>query len=196
MSLGLPERVSGERIAIRAFSHGDVSELTELRIRNRTFLQPWEPRRSAGFFTEAGQRAEIERDRLEWAADRTYAFAIVERPEGAMRGRIALANVVRGAWENATVGYFVDETAAGRGYASEAVGLALSFAFGPCRLHRVQAAVMPHNARSVRVLEKNGFRHEGFSPHYLRLDGAWRDHELFAITAEEYRTGESTKRFA
>ena len=103
-----------------------------------------------------------------------------------MLGRVALANVVRGAWENATLGYFVDHEAGGRGHATEAVGLALRFAFGPCRLHRVQAAVMPHNARSIRVLEKNGFRHEGFSPRYLRLAGEWRDHEMFAITVEEY----------
>ena len=185
MSLGLPDRVVGEGVAIRSFVYADVPELTELRIRNRAFLEPWEPRRSAGFFTEGGQRAEIERDRHEWAADRTYAFAICELPDGAMRGRIALANVVRGAWENATLGYFVDRVAGGRGIATEAVGLALRFAFGPCRLHRVQAAVMPHNARSIRVLEKNGFRHEGFSPRYLRLAGSWRDHELFALTVEE-----------
>ena len=186
----LPQRLAGERIALRAFALGDVSELTALRVRNRDFLGPWEPRRSDGFFTEAGQRAEIERDRHEWAADRTYAFAIVERAGGAdgpMRGRIALANVVRGAWENATIGYFVDRATGGRGFATEAVGLALQFAFGPCRLHRVQAAVMPHNARSIRVLEKNGLRHEGFSPRYLRLDGDWRDHDLFAITIEELR---------
>jgi len=183
----LPERLAGERIALRAFAPGDVSELTALRVRNRDFLGPWEPRRSEGFFTEAGQRAEIERDRHEWAADRTYAFAIVERDGGAMRGRIALANVVRGAWENATLGYFVDQDVGSRGYATEAVALALDFAFGPCRLHRVQAAVMPKNARSRRVLEKNGFRHEGFSPRYLRLDGDWRDHDLFAITVEELR---------
>jgi ribosomal-protein-alanine N-acetyltransferase len=188
MSPALPERITGEAVAIRAFAPSDVAELAALRSRNRAFLEPWEPRRSMGFFTEAGQRAEIERDKQEWAADRTYAFAIVER-SGVMRGRIALANVVRGAWENATVGYFVDQAACGRGYATEAVALALSFAFGPCRLHRVQAAVMPHNARSIRVLEKNGFRHEGSAPRYLRLDGAWRDHELFAITVEEFREG-------
>ena len=183
----LPQRLAGERIALRAFAPGDVSELTALRVRNRDFLGPWEPRRSEGFFTAAGQRAEIERDRHEWAADRTYAFAIVEHAGGAMRGRIALANVVRGAWENATLGYFVDQAVGSRGYATEAVSLALDFAFGPCRLHRVQAAVMPKNARSRRVLEKNGFRHEGFSPRYLRLDGDWRDHDLFAITVEELR---------
>src|SRR5919199_4129771 len=105
---GLPDRLDGRRVALRAFAAGDVAELPALRVRNRDFLTPWEPRRSEGFFTAAGQRAEIERDRHEWAADRTYAFAIIEREGGAMRGRIALANVVRGALENATLGYFVD----------------------------------------------------------------------------------------
>jgi ribosomal-protein-alanine N-acetyltransferase len=181
----MEQRVDGEQVCIRAFTARDVDELTDLRIRNREFLGPWEPVRTGTFFTRAGQRAEIERDRHEWMADRTYAFAIVEREGGAMRGRIALANIVRGAWENATLGYFVDQEVGSRGYASEAVGLTLRFAFGPCRLHRVQAAVMPHNERSKRVLAKNGFRHEGYAPRYLRLDGAWRDHDLFAITVEE-----------
>jgi ribosomal-protein-alanine N-acetyltransferase len=183
--MALPTRVDGERVAIRAFGPRDADVLCDLRTRNRDFLAPWEPMRTPGFHTLAGQRAEIDRDRHEWAADRTYAFAIVDAADEAMVGRIALANVVRGAWENATLGYFVDEGSCGRGVATEAVGLALSFSFGPCRLHRVQAAVMPHNAASKRVLEKNGFRHEGFSPRYLRLAGAWRDHELYAITVEE-----------
>ena len=182
---GLPERIEGERAAIRAFTFGDVAQLTALRVRNREFLAPWEPARTAAFYTDLGQQAEIERDLQEWSADRTYAFAIVEPGTEAIRGRIALANVVRGAWDNATLGYFVDVEAGGRGLASEAVALAVRFAFGPARLHRVQAAVMPHNVRSRRVLEKNRFRHEGHAPRYLRLDGAWRDHDLFALTAEE-----------
>jgi ribosomal-protein-alanine N-acetyltransferase len=177
--------VDGERVAIRAFALADVEELCGLRTRNRDFLAPWEPLRTPTFHTLAGQRAEIERDRHEWVADRTYAFAIVDGDSDAMLGRIALANIVRGAWENATMGYFVDQASGRRGLATEAVGLALRFAFGPCRLHRVQAAVMPHNAASKRVLEKNGFRHEGFSPRYLRLAGSWRDHDLFAVTVEE-----------
>jgi len=182
---GIPTRVEGERVGIRAFEPRDAVELCEVRSRNRDFLAPWEPLRTAGFHTVAAQRAEIDRDRHEWAADRTYAFAIYDVASGTLIGRVALANVVRGAWENATLGYFVDEASGRRGVATQAVSLALRFAFGPCRLHRVQAAVMPHNAASKRVLEKNGFRHEGFSPRYLRLAGAWRDHDLYAITIEE-----------
>lgn len=182
----LPERLDGDQVAIRAFALGDVDELVALRVRNRAFNTPFEPRRSDGFFTPAGQRAEIVRDRDEWLADRMYAFAIVERATERIRGRVGLANIVRGAWDNATLGYFVDEAVNGRGIATEAVGLALRFAFGPARLHRVQAAVMPHNERSARVLVKNGFRKEGFAPRYLRLAGGWRDHDLYAITVEEF----------
>jgi ribosomal-protein-alanine N-acetyltransferase len=181
----LPDRLDGEQVAIRAFALADVDELVRLRVRNRAFNTPFEPRRSEGFFTPAGQRAEIVRDRDEWAADRMYAFAILDRDTDRIHGRVGLANIVRGAWDNATIGYFVDEAVNGRGFATEAVGLALRFAFGPGRLHRVQAAVMPHNLRSARVLAKNGFRREGFAPRYLRLAGSWRDHDLFAITAEE-----------
>src|SRR3954471_12863130 len=99
----MPQRMEGQRVALRAFAPGDVAELTGLRTRNRDFLAEWEPRRSEGFFTAAGEREEMQRNRQESATDRTYAFAIVERPGGAMRGRIARANVVRGAWENATL---------------------------------------------------------------------------------------------
>jgi ribosomal-protein-alanine N-acetyltransferase len=181
----LPDHLDGELVTIRAFTLDDVAELLDLRLRTREFNTPFEPRRSEGFFTAAGQRAEIARDREEWLADRMYAFAIVERATGRLRGRVALANIVRGAWDNATLGYFVDQEVNGRGYATEAVRLTLRFAFGPGRLHRVQAAVMPHNERSARVLRKNGLRLEGHAPRYLRLAGGWRDHDLYAITAEE-----------
>jgi [ribosomal protein S5]-alanine N-acetyltransferase len=183
----VPERLDGDQVAIRAFSLRDVDELVDLRRRNRVFNAPIEPRRSDGFFTASGQRAEVVRDRDEWSADRMYAFAIVERETERIRGRVGLANIVRGAWDNTTLGYFVDEEVNGRGFATEAVSLALAFAFGPARLHRVQAAVMPHNKRSARVLAKNGLRHEGFSPRYLRLAGGWRDHDLYAITVEEWQ---------
>jgi ribosomal-protein-alanine N-acetyltransferase len=181
----VPERLDGRNIAIRAFTLDDVAELVALRRRNRVFNAPFEPRRSDSFFTDSGQRAEVLRDLDEWAAGRMFAFGIEERATGRLRGRIGVSNVVRGAWDNATLGYFVDEEVNGRGYATEAVALALDFAFGPARLHRVQAAVMPHNRRSARVLMKNGFRLEGHAPRYLRLAGGWRDHDLYAITIEE-----------
>jgi [ribosomal protein S5]-alanine N-acetyltransferase len=160
--------------------------LLDLQLRNRSFLAPFDPARPEAFYTLQGQRESALIAEADREAGRGYAFVIVEAGSGELAGRIGLSNVVRGAWQNATLGYFVDRARNGRGYASGAVGLALAFAFGSADLHRVQAAVMPGNPASARVLEKNGFRKEGFSPRYLHIAGAWEDHDVFAITKEEW----------
>src|SRR5207342_3877462 len=115
-------------------------------------------------------------------ADRRYAFGIFAP---ALVGRVALNEVVRGVFGNAYLGYFVDEAVNGRGYATEAVRLAVRFAFAEASLHRVQAAVVPRNTASVRVLEKAGFREEGYAERYLCINGVWEDHRIFAITSED-----------
>lgn len=102
-------------------------------------------------------------------------------------GRVALSNVSRGAWQNATLGYYIDKASTRKGYATDAVRLALQFAFGSAGLHRVQAAVLPRNVASRRVLEKAGFVREGRSTKYLQINGVWEDHEMFAVTAEDWQ---------
>jgi [ribosomal protein S5]-alanine N-acetyltransferase len=99
---------------------------------------------------------------------------------------VALSNVSRGGWQNATLGYYVDERHNGCGYATQAVRLILDFAFGRARLHRVQAAVLPRNVASQRVLQKSGFSREGRSTKYLQINGVWEDHDVYAITAEDW----------
>lgn len=116
-----------------------------------------------------------------------YAFGVFLKESDELIGRVALSNVSRGAWQNATLGYYIDEAHNGHGYATEAVRLALQFAFGPAGLHRVQAAVLPRNVASRRVLEKAGFSREGRSTKYLQINGVWEDHETFAITLEDWR---------
>jgi len=125
-------------VTIDAVSARHAPALLDLQLRNRSFLAPFDPIRPETFFTLEGQResallAEADRD-----AGRTYAFAIIENETGDLAGRIALSNVVRGAWQNATLGYFVDEARNGRGYASLAVKLILGFVFRTAGLHRVQ----------------------------------------------------------
>jgi ribosomal-protein-alanine N-acetyltransferase len=95
---------------------------------------------------------------------------------------------MRGAFMNAHLGYWIDGEYQGQGFATEAVGNALALAFGALGLHRVQAAVMPHNAASLRVLAKLGFRKEGECARYLQIAGRWEDHHLFAMTREEWET--------
>jgi ribosomal-protein-alanine N-acetyltransferase len=101
-------------------------------------------------------------------------------------GRIALGGVLRGAFCNAYLGYWIDERHQGKGLTTEAVRAATTFAFRSAGLHRVQAAVMPRNAASIRVLGKAGYREEGLAQRYLCIAGTWEDHILFAVTAEEW----------
>ena len=170
------------RIAPYAAAH--VGGLLAMHLESRAYFAPWDPVLPASFFTRRGQEAEVRLARAQAAGDTRHAHVVLDA-DGTVVGAVALSNVVRGAWQNATLGYRVAASAAGRGVATAAVGLALDRAFGELGLHRVQAAVRPENAASLRVVVKAGLRHEGFAPRYLRIDGAWRDHELFAITAED-----------
>jgi ribosomal-protein-alanine N-acetyltransferase len=158
----------------------------DLRRRNQEFLRPWEPRGVNPFpLTDAGIAGSIERMQLEREEDRRFTFGIFERAGDRLVGTISLANVSRGAWQNATVGYFVDRECNGRGYATEAVKLVVQVAFERLGLHRVQAGVMPRNHASNRVMEKAGFRFEGYSPSYLQINGVWEGHNMYALTVED-----------
>ncbi len=174
--------------AVRPVAASDLSALLAARIGNRSFLAPWEPLREESFYTPVGQGRELALDDAAWRSGTGFAFAVLDASAGdALVGRVALANVVRGVWQNATLGYWFAQDAGGRGHATAAVGLVLGFAFGVAGLHRVQPAIMPRNVRSRRVVEKCGFRHEGMALRYLKIDGVWEDHDLWAMTAEEWR---------
>jgi len=183
-----PARLEGSQVYLRRLELPDAPALLDLRVANKTFLEPFEPSRHDRFFTLQSQRDYIQMAIVDWDDDEAYAFGIFG-PNDEMIGRVALSNVVRGAWQNATLGYFVAERHTGKGCATQAVGLAVAFAFEEARLHRVQAGVMLHNKASARVLVKNGFRYEGLSPRYLKINGRWEDHDMYAITAED--TGRS-----
>lgn len=169
-------------VRIRPLALGDAAELLEVRSRNRAHLEPWEPLRDAGFYTLAGQTAAVEAAVAVREAGRAYPF-VVEH-EGRIAGGVNLNEVVRGVFQNAYLGYWIDAACGGRGFATEAVRQAVAFAFGEGGLHRVQAAVMPRNGASIRVLEKAGFREEGLALRYLQIAGVWEDHLLFAVTSD------------
>jgi ribosomal-protein-alanine N-acetyltransferase len=183
---GILVKTGDDRIFLRALQRQDGEALLALRLRNRSFLQAWEPIRPDSRFTLQGCLEQIESAQREWQQDKAYAFGIFLRDDQRLIGRVALSNVVRGAWQNATIGYFMDEQHNGKGFMTEAVKQAVAFAFTEAGLHRVQAAVMPRNVGSIRVLEKAGFRYEGLSLRYLQINGVWEDHNLYAITREEF----------
>jgi ribosomal-protein-alanine N-acetyltransferase len=175
--------------AVRPFARSDLDDLLALRVANRDFLAPFEATRDASFFTRVAQSREITLDGDAWTAGMGFAFAVLHVDDARgerLIGRVALSNIVRGAWQNATIGYWISEDAGGHGHASAAVGLVVAFAFDHAGLHRVQPAIMPRNVRSRRVVEKNGFRLEGRAERYLHIDGVWEDHDIFAMTAEDW----------
>lgn len=187
MTLRVPATIAcrGDLLLIRPLTLDDVEVQTALRVENREFMKPYDPRQPDHFFTPGGQETHIRLSMQQWLEDRGFGFGIFELLSGDLIGRVALSNIVRGAWQNATLGYWIAGDRNGRGYATEAVKLATRFAFTQAALHRVQAAIMPRNLRSIRVIEKAGFRYEGESKRYLSINGSWEDHSIYALTSEE-----------
>jgi ribosomal-protein-alanine N-acetyltransferase len=180
-------RLDAELTAIRPLVVDDATEFAEAVIANRSHTEPWEPIHAEAHYSRAGQIETLRRDVESWDLGTGYAFAVLDRAAGdAIIGRIALGNVVRGAWRNATLGYWVAAASGGRGHATTAAGLICDFAFRHAGLHRVQPAVIPRNVRSIRVVEKSGFRREGRALKYLNIAGAWEDHDIFAMTLEDW----------
>ena len=163
---------------IRPVRPEDTGELAALYGANRDFLAPFEPRRPEDFFTEEGQRDRLARQ----LADDSHPFAILDADE--IVGTINLFNIVRGALESGTIGYWVDQHRNGRGLATRAVAEIVAYAFGEVALHRVEAATLVDNVPSQRVLEKNGFDRIGLARRFLRIDDEWRDFLLFQRLAD------------
>jgi ribosomal-protein-alanine N-acetyltransferase len=172
-------------VRIRPLALVDAPALLGLRLRNRAFLEPWEPLRDERWFTLGAQEDGVRAALRERDEGRALPFAI--EVDGTLVGGVNLNVIVRGVFDNAYLGYWLDEAHGGRGIATEAVRQAVEHAFGPAGLHRVQAAVIPRNGPSLRLLEKLGFREEGYAERYLRIDGVWEDHRLLAVTREEWR---------
>ena len=172
--------------AIRPTSADDLDELVALRRANRAHTGPWEPSRDDAFYSPAGQRIELDLDAQAWAAGSAYPFSVLDAGDGdRLVGRVALANIVRGAWQNATLGYWIARRFAGRGATTTAVALVTDHLLGPASLHRVEVCIRPENIASLRVVEKLGFRYEGCRRRYIHIDGDWRDHLCFAVVREE-----------
>ncbi|MFB6363897.1 GNAT family N-acetyltransferase [Paenibacillus elgii] len=178
--------VYGDRIYIRPLDLPDVPALHLLRAENETFFRPFEPLQDSNAFTLDAVRESLVKTIAEREQDRTYAFGIFLNGTDELIGRATLSSIVRGPWQNANLGYYISERFNGQGYMSEAVSLVLQFAFKNCGLHRVQAAIMPRNRGSIRVVEKNAMRLEGLARNYLQIYGVWEDHAIYAMTREEW----------
>lgn len=178
----------GRRVLLRPLATSDFDEWREVRRRCRDWLEKWEPRPLPG-------HPDVTEDRRAFAAscgarDRErqlgtgYGFGVFVNDRFA--GAINLSSIQRGPFQNAYVGYWIDEAQAGHGYTPEAAVVLLRFAFDELALHRVQIAIIPRNKASRRVVDKLDLRDEGVALNYLEINGVWEDHIRYAITAEEW----------
>jgi ribosomal-protein-alanine N-acetyltransferase len=179
----------GEHVLLRPPRSSDARELREARVANADHLAPWNPLPAPGTDPLALPtiRSDISRLRREWRDDRAFGFLIAACEGGEpIIGFVRLSEVVRRPFQNAYLGYWIAADRQGAGLMTEAVELVLAFAFQQAGLHRVQAAVIPRNTGSRRVLAKAGFREEGLALRYLEIAGRWEDHVLHAITSEDW----------
>lgn len=177
--------MQGENIYLLPMAVGHAEELLALRLRNYHFFNPFEPIRPEPYFTLEEQKKMIEAGIRGAEQDQNYVFGVFLQHTDKLIGRIELSGVARGPFQNANLGYFLDHGENGKGYMTEAIALCVNYAFNQLGLHRIQAGVMPRNQPSIRVLEKGGFRHEGLASKYLKINGIWEDHALYARTVED-----------
>jgi ribosomal-protein-alanine N-acetyltransferase len=189
-SISRPEAaplILGDGVCLRGPQMGDHAEWAALRERSRAFLTPWEPVWPADDLTRAAFRRRVRRFLRETREDRAYPFFIFRSEDNALVGGCTLSNVQRGVQQSCALGYWAGEPYAGRGYVTRAVRALIPYVFEELRLHRLQAACLPENGRSMAVLRKCGFREEGYARGYLRINGIWRDHIVFAILHDDPR---------
>ncbi len=182
-------RLYGRRVMMRPLNPTDFAGWSEVRLRNEDWLLPWEPTRSSRMADPSRSREAFSsrcaaRDR-ERQAGTAYGFGVFV--DHAVAGEVNLNNIVRGALQCGTIGYWIDRARAGNGYVAEAVVVLARFAFEELHLHRLEICIVPRNANSRRVMEKLRIREEGIALRYLEINGAWEDHVRYAITVEEWQ---------
>ena len=150
-----------------------------------TFLVPWEPTWPADDLTRASFRRRIKRYCEDQRCDVAYAFFVFRKQDKCSSGGLTLANIRRGCAQAGSLGYWMGEPYARQGHMTTAVKAVVPFAFGTLKLHRIEAACIPTNIASIRLLEKTGFKREGFARKYLCIDGHWQDHLLYARLEED-----------
>lgn len=179
--------VYGESVHLRFPHSQDYAAWAELRAQSRDFLTPWEPTWASNELTKMAFRRRLKHYARDLREDLGYAFFLFRNADEVLLGGITLSNVRRGVTQACTLGYWIGAPYARQGYMTAGVKTVIPFAFDSLRLHRIEAACLPHNVASRRLLERLGFRREGLARRYLKIDGEWQDHLLYALLEDDER---------
>jgi len=172
--------ITGDGVVLRTPQMNDYAEWAALREASREFLTPWEPTWPADDLTRSAFRRRLRRYAEDLRSDQGYAFLIIRASDERLVGGLTVANVRRGVAQAGSLGYWMGLPYVRNGYMTAAVRAIIPFAFGTLRLHRLEAACIPSNTGSMRLLENTGFRREGYAREYLCINGVWQDHLLYA----------------
>lgn len=187
--MSIPTELVSRRLRLRPLTADDWDAWSEVRRRCGEWLTRWEPSPLPGRPDPAFSRdtfvARVGARNREWQLGTGYGFGIFV--DKAFAGEINVGSIQRGPFQNAYVGYWIDEAHAGQGYMPEAVVACLQFSFENLGLHRVQISIIPRNRASRRVVEKLDLRMEGVAERYLQINGVWEDHCRYAVTVEEWQ---------
>lgn len=177
--------IFGREVYLRYPRMADFAQWGRLRGDSRDFLAPWEPAWTGDELTKGAFRRRIKRYQKESRLDTAYAFFIFRMEDDQLVGGCSLANVRRGVAQSCMLGYWIGERHSRQGYMFDAVRALIPFVFSTLKLHRIEAACLPSNAPSQNLLTKAGFAREGLARRYLRINGEWQDHVLFALLEDE-----------
>jgi ribosomal-protein-alanine N-acetyltransferase len=179
----------GPRVLLRPLDVSDHAAWRDVRIRSREWLERWEPYPEPGTPDPVDSREAFRARCGAWERQRqfdtAYGFGIFLH-DGTFMGEVSLGSVMRGPFQSAFIGYWIDERYAGKGYMPEAVAVVIRYGFEQLGLHRLEAAIVPRNSASRRVATKLGLRDEGTAVRFLQIRGVWEDHVRYAISREEW----------
>ncbi len=181
--------VRGDGVVMRPPRGSDHAAWAALREASRDYLQPWEPAWPEDDLTKAAFKRRLSIYAREMELGNAWPFFVFGEDGRTLQGAVTLSNVRRGVAETGTLGYWIGQPFAGRGLATAAVRAVVRYALDRLKLHRLEAACLPANLASKRVLEKSGFKQEGYARAYLKINGEWADHLLFGLVEDEIDRG-------
>jgi len=181
-------RLNGGKVYLRSPAERDWRAYVEVRAASRKFLEPWEPTWPPDALGREAYFRRLNRYAADWRDGVGHSFFIFGNDDDALLGGISMSNVRRGVAQCGTLGYWIGEPHARQGYMNEALRLIIEFCFGQLGLHRIEAACLPHNEASQKLLQRADFMQDGYARKYLKIRGEWQDHLLYSLLAEDHKS--------
>ena len=179
--------LNGDNVLLRPPQYSDWTNWSKVREKNKLYLQPWEPLWSPGELERSSFVKRVRMFEKFSTNDEAYSFLIFKNENVEFIGELNISNIQRGIIQSCSIGYWIAKKYEGLGMMSESLELVKSFIFNQLKLHRIEAACLPHNSPSLKVLLKNGFKIEGTARKLLKINNKWQDHTVFSYLYEDYK---------